>query len=86
MTGRPVGEPTQQTHCVADAAHRGSPFSNAVASSEAFGSNLSDTLVVELGNLQKLVCELLFKNQQLRMALMEAEATRELADTIIQIE
>ncbi len=72
MTGRPIGGLAPQTHSFADAAHGDSTPLRVVTSSEALSGSPSTELQAELRNLQRLVCELLFKNQQLRMALMEA--------------
>jgi hypothetical protein len=47
-------------------------FTPPVSSSGTSSDGLSDDLCAQLGKLQELVCELLFKNQQLRMALTEA--------------
>lgn len=80
MTGRPIGGLAYPSPFMAGAAHRDGTLSTA---SPLIG-DLTGEARVETMNLQKLICELLLKNQQLRMAL--SEATRKPEDLLAQRE
>jgi hypothetical protein len=80
MTRRPIGRLASQTPFMADAAHRDRTHS-AVA---PLPERLTGEMRAELMNLERLVCELLLKNQQLRMALLEA--TRESVNIVAPME
>jgi hypothetical protein len=74
MTGLPIGELAPRAHFITDAPRGDRTASTFVSSSVTSSESLSDDQKGQLENLQRLVCELLFKNQQLRMALMEARS------------
>ena len=80
MTGRPIGGLASPTPFMAGAAHRDGTLSTA---SPLIGDLTGETRA-EMMNLQKLICELLLKNQQLRMAL--SVATRKPEDALAQTE
>jgi hypothetical protein len=77
MTGLPIGERVRANHLIANAAMEDRTASTSHPSSRTSGESLSDAQQGQLENLQKLIRELLFKNQQLREALMEARSEAE---------
>ena len=84
MTSRLFGGLAPQNPSLAGVAHPdGAPPAVAPFSKALIGNSIGEPRV-DLMNLQKLVCELLFKNQQLRMAL--SEATRKPEGTVAQTE
>lgn len=84
MTGRPIGRIAPHTPFIADAIRRDGTVPALGSSSATFPGSLSGDLRTQLGALQELVCELLFKNQQLRMALMEATGEAGSADAHLE--
>jgi hypothetical protein len=77
MTGQPIGERGRHTHFTSVDARGERTASRFVPPSGTSGESLSEDLHVELESLQRLVCDLLFRNQQLRMALVEATSEEE---------
>jgi hypothetical protein len=75
MTGRPIAKPASKAPGAAVVAWPNSAASLLFYSSGISSGSLFDDLRAQLGNLQRLVCELLSENQRLRMALMEANNT-----------
>lgn len=84
MTGRPSGQLAQPTQFIIDVAGENRTTSTLVSSSGTSSERFSDDLQVQLESLQKLVCELLFRNQQLRHALVEA--TNESVNIVAHVE
>ncbi len=84
MTDRTGSGLVPDTLFIAGTARQDRTASVLASSSDTSGDSMSDDLRVRLGSLQELICELLFKNQQLRMALLQAKS--EAGDSRIHIE